>query len=283
MPVRRAAPADQSAVSAVASLGNNLKSGIEQETVMESEDFLKIPGSDKCSRDAARPRIILAVSDTRRKDAYLSALGYSAELTLTESLREIPKLLIHALFNGILLDVSLKVKASHMDKVRVADSLESMPGATLNLDGNGSIRILMLNQRHGAARTVEEFISLCAAFQPATIFPDDLLSLRLNAIISTSPDFGQDSENTITMFITGSGCFLFTAGPERYRPQSDVWIDFIGISERKPILGKVCWQCPWGVSHKVSGIYVGFESILESQYDEITTLLSNGRRKALLL
>ena len=138
----------------------------------------------------------------------------------------------------------------------------------------------MLNQRHGSARTVGEFVGLCAAFQPADIFPDDLQSLRLNAIMSTSPDFGQDAEKTITMFISGSGCFLFTASPERYQPQSGVWIDFVGISERKPILGKVCWQCPWGVSHKVSGIYVVFESILESQHYEITTLLANGKEKA---
>jgi hypothetical protein len=240
---------------------------------------LNIPDSDKYSGEAARPRIILAVSDSGRKGAYISALGSSAELTLTQSIREIPKLLRHAPCNGILMDVSLKVKASHMDKVRVTDSLDAMPSATLNLDGRGSIRILMLNQRHGTARTVEEFTALCAAFHPATIFPDDLLSLRLNAIISTSPDFGQDSEKTITMFISGSGCFLFTANPERYVPQSGVWIDFVGISERKPIVGKVCWQCPWGVSHKVSGIYVSFESILESQYDEITTLLANDDRR----
>jgi Tfp pilus assembly protein PilZ len=155
-----------------------------------------------------------------------------------------------------------------------------MPSATLNIDGRGAIRILMLDLKHGSARTVEEFTALCGAFQPATILPDDLRSLRLNAIISTSPEFGQDSEKTITMFISGSGCFLFTATPERYKPQTGVWIDFVGISEREPILGKVFWQCPWGVSHKASGIYVGFESILESQHAEITALLANGKDNA---
>jgi hypothetical protein len=242
--------------------------------------FLNIQDSDKCAEEKAKPRIILAVADAKRREAYISGLGSAAELTLTESLRDIPKLLRQAPCNGILMDVFLKVKASHMDKVRISDSLESMPSATLNLDGGGSIRILMLNQRHGSARTVGEFVGLCAAFQPANIIPEDLRSLRLNAVISTSPVFGQDSEKTITMFISGSGCFLFTASPERYQPQSVVWIDFVGISERKAILGKVCWQCPWGVSHKVSGIYVAFESILESQHYEITTLLANGRDKA---
>jgi len=241
---------------------------------------LKIPDSDKCGGEAVKPRIILAVSDAKRKDVYLSAFSSSAELILTESLREIPRLLRQAPCNGILMDVSLKVKASHMDKVRIADSLEAMPSATVNMDGRGSIRILMLNQRHGSARTVEEFTALCAAFHPATVYPDDLRSLRLNAIISSSPEFGHDSEKTITMFISGSGCFLFTATPERYQPQSGVWIDFVGISERKPIMGKVFWQCPWGVSHKVSGIYVGFESILESQHAEITALLAIGKDNA---
>ena len=81
------------------------------------------------------------------------------------------------------------------------------------------------------------------------------------------------------MFISGSGCFLFTANPERYQTETYVWIDFAGISDRNPILGKVCWQCMWGVSHNVPGIYVSFESILEGQHEEITTLLANGRGK----
>lgn len=238
---------------------------------------MNIPDLEKCGGEEARPRIILAVSDGKRKEAYLSALGPSADLTLTESLRDIPKLLRQAPCNGILLDLFLKVKASHMDKVKIADSLEAMPSATLNLDERtGTIRILMIHQKVGSARTVGEFVSLCAAFQPSTIIPYDLYSLRLNAIISTTSEFGKGSEKTITMFITGSSCFLFTATPERYQTQSAVWIDFVGLSERKQILGRVCWQCPWGVSNKVSGIYVGFEAILESQYEEILSLLADG-------
>lgn len=236
---------------------------------------MTIPNSYKCAEKKALPRIILAVTDTKRKEAYISALGSTADLTVTDAVRDIPKLLRQAPCNGILMDVILKVKASHMDKVRISESLDSMPSATLNLDGGGAIRILMLNQRHGSARTAGEFVGLCSAFQPANIFPEDLRSLRLNAIISTTSDFSQFSEKTITMFISGSGCFLFTASPERYHPHSLVWIDFVGISERKPILGKVCWQCPWGVAHRVSGIYVAFDSILESQHYEITTLLAN--------
>jgi hypothetical protein len=100
--------------------------------------------------------------------------------------------------------------------------------------------------------------------------------LRLNAIISAAQEFGEDSEKTFTMFLSGSGCFFFTATPERFEPRSSVWIVFVGIRNREPIQGRVRWQCPWGVSHKVPGIYVEFESILESQYDEITTLLVDG-------
>jgi hypothetical protein len=103
--------------------------------------------------------------------------------------------------------------------------------------------------------------------------------LHLNAIISTSPEFREETEKTFTMFISGSGCFLFTANPEIYQPGSVVWIDFVGISERKPIMGKICWQCLWGVAHSVPGIYVQFESVLECQYDEISALKMNVRDK----
>jgi hypothetical protein len=241
---------------------------------------LNIPNPENCSGEDAKPRIILAVKDVRRRDAYITAIGSSAELTLTDTIRDIPKLLRQAPCNGILVDIFLKVRASHMDKIRISDSLEAMPSATLNLDAkSGSIRILMLNNRHGAARSIAEFSALCSRFLPAAIYPDDLCPLHLNTVISTSPGFGEGTEKTFTMFISGSGCFLFTANPERYQSGSGVWIDLVGISDRKPIQGKVCWQCLWGVSHNVPGIYVEFESILECQYVEISTLMGSVREK----
>lgn len=239
-----------------------------------------MPNPDIYSEEETKPRILLAVKDARRREAYLTAIGSSAELTLTDTIKDIPKLLRQAPCNGILVDIFLKVRASHMDKIRISDSLEAMPSATLNLDArNGSIRILMLNHSHGSARSIEDFTALCSTFMPAAIYPDDLCPLHLNAIISASPEFGADSEKTFSMFISGSGCFLFTANPERYQPETDVWIDFVGISDRKPVQGKVCWQCLWGVSHNVPGIYVEFESILECQYDAISTLMGNVREK----
>jgi len=235
---------------------------------------LNIPDSVVCGHEGKKPRIILAVKDEKRRGAYLAEIGDRADCTLTETLKDIPRLLRQSPCNGILIDIFLKVKASHMDKVRISDSLEAMPSATLNQDSrNGSIKLLMLNQKVGIAQSVDEFTSLCATFHPETIFPDTLCPLHLNAMISPSPEFGGGTEKTFTMFISGSGCFLFTSSPERYPPHTSVWIDFVGISERSPIRGKVCWQCQWGISHNVPGIYVEFESILEGQYDEITVLL----------
>lgn len=242
---------------------------------------MSMPSADYREEKASKPIIILAVSDAGRREAYLAALDSYADLTLSGTLKEIPKLLRQAPCQGILIDIFLKVRASHMDKVRIADSLDAMPSATLNLDAkNGSIRMLMLNQRHGSAKTVEEFVGLCASFQPAVIYPADICPPSLNAIISTSPEFANDSEKTFSSFISGSGCFIFSSSPERFAQDSTVWIDFVGISERKPILAKVCWQFPWGVSHNLSGIYVEFESILESQYKEITAVMAKERNRA---
>lgn len=240
---------------------------------------MNFPDPIICSGNAL-PRIILAVQDAKRREAYLSALGSSVECTLTKTLKDIPQLLRQAPCSGILIDIFLKVKSSQMDKVRISDSLEAMPSATLNLDAKtGAIRLLMLNQKYGAARTVEEFATLCTAYQPEALYSESLCSLHLNTILSASPEFGEDSEKTFTMFISGSGCFLFTASPERYQPDTNVWMDFVGIAERNPVMGKVCWQCQWGVSHNVPGIYVAFESILENQYNEIMSLLAIERDK----
>jgi Tfp pilus assembly protein PilZ len=244
---------------------------------------LENPVSTTCFGPVDNPRIILAVSDVKRRDVYLSALGTGADLILTDTIRDIPKLLGQGACSGILIDVVLRIKASHMDKVRISDSLEAMPSATLNLDGrNGTVKILMLNKSFGNAGTVSEFIELCGSYQPTQVYPLDLISLRLNAILSKTPEFIPDAEKTITMFISGSGCFLFTPSPEAYEPNSLIWIDFVGIGDRSPVKGRVCWQCPWGVSHKVSGIYVEFEEIFEGQSDEIAGLLAKEKHKPIL-
>jgi hypothetical protein len=228
-----------------------------------------------------KPKIILAVRDAKRKKAYISALESSVEYTITESLKEIPDLLRQSPYKGILIDVYLNVKANFMEKIKISDSLDAMPSATLNFDtGRGLIRLLMLNQSHGTARTLEEFTKLCSSFQPKIIYPLNQSAVHLNAVISPGPDFEGDIERTFTMDISGGGCFLFTARLSGYQPEDMVWIDFVGLANRSPILGKVCWKCEWGVSHAVPGIYVSFESILEDQYEEIKALLSSGKHSA---
>lgn len=221
-----------------------------------------------------KPRIILAVKDAVRKDAYLSALAAHADCTVLERLGEIPEQLRRCAFKGILIDINLNVRANHMEKVKVSDSLKTMPSAMLNFDaGRGLIRLLMLDSGHGNILTLEEFAAVCAAFEPEILYPENREGLHLNALLSTSPAFGPDSEKTFTMYVSGSGCFFFTANTSCYRQHDTVWIDFVGLADRTPVIGKINWRCEWGVSHMAPGIYVSFESIRESQHEEIMSLL----------
>lgn len=227
------------------------------------------------SDGAVKPKIILAVKDIKRKEAYLSAFGSSVECTVLETLGDIPDFLRKRPYSGILIDINLNIKASLMEKVRISDSLATMPSATVNFNaGLGMTKLLMLDDRHGSARTMEEFAELCATFQPEVLYPPSRESLHLNAVLSASPDFGPDAEHTFTMYVSGSGCFLFTSNKTGYCHGDTVWIDFVGLADRHPVQGKVMWKCEWGVSHEVPGIYISFESINEIQYEEIMSLLS---------
>jgi hypothetical protein len=221
----------------------------------------------------SRPGIILAVRDEKRERAYLDALGTSVECTVLDNLKDLPGALRKHPCKGILIDVSLNVKATYMEKVRISDSVDAMPSATLNFDAKrGSIRLFMLNQKYGTAFSLDEFVGLCATYQPRVLYPRDQNALHLNARLSSSPAFGEDTEYTFTMYVTGSGCFLHTVNRTGFQPNEMVWIDFVGLSNRSPVQGKVCWKCEWGVSHAAPGIYVSFESILESQHEEIRSL-----------
>jgi hypothetical protein len=233
------------------------------------------PGSNMKIDCAVKPGIVLAVKNEKRQEVYLSALGSSAAITSVERLGEIPELLRKSPYSGILIDINLKVKATYMEKVRISDSLNTMPSATLNCKaGQEEIKLLMADTRYGTARTLDEFINLCATFQPEVIYHEEQNALHLNALLSRSPDFGADAEHTFTMNISESGCFLFTADKTGFESQDTIWIDFVGLAQRNPVKGKVCWKCEWGVSNSVPGIYVSFESILESQHKEIKCLLA---------
>lgn len=221
-----------------------------------------------------KPGIILAVKDAARKNAYLSALAAHADCTVLERLGEIPEQLRRCAYKGIVIDINLNVRANHMEKVKISDSLKTMPSAIVNFDaGHGLIRLLMLDNGYGNVRTLEEFAAVCAAFEPEILYPDNRDGLHLNALLSTSPAFGPDSEKTFTMYVSGSGCFFFTANNTCFQQHDTIWIDFVGLADRTPVMGKIHWKCEWGVSHMAPGIYVSFESILESQHEEIMSLL----------
>lgn len=226
-----------------------------------------------------KPRIILVVKDEKRREAYLTTLEPFSECTVAAALKDIPDLLRQGACQGILIDIQVNIRAKHMEKVKISDSLEAMPSAVLNLIcRSGAIRLLMNSSTHGSARTVEEFVALCADFQPKIIYPHDMGALHLNAILSSSPDFDEALEHTFTMSITGGGCFLFTANGKMYHPEDMVWIDFVGLEDRNSIRGRVCWKCDWGVSNAVPGIYVAFESISETQFEEIKSLLADKQK-----
>jgi hypothetical protein len=245
------------------------------------EELLNLQKSNNQVDLAMKPRIILCVKDEKRRDGYLVALEPLSECTLTDSLKSIPDILRQGPYEGILIDVYLNIKASYMEKVKISDSLDAMPSATVNFDArSGSIRLLMLNQDYGTARSLEEFTVLCSIFQPKIIYPHNQDALNLNALLSPTPNFDVDIEYTFTTNISGGGCFLFTASQTGFQPQDMVWIDFVGLDNRNPIQGKICWKCSWGVSHSVPGIYVSFESILEAQFKEIKSLIA--RKKELM-
>jgi hypothetical protein len=246
-----------------------------------AEGLLNLSEYCSCGEPDMKPKIILAVRDVKRKEAYLAGLESSAECTVTASLREIPDLLRKVSYKGILIDVCLNVKANFMEKIKISDSIDAMPSATLNFAaGRGLIKLLMLNQNHGTARTLEEFAMLCSSFQPKIVYPHNRISVHLNAALSPTPAFDGNVEHTFTMNVSGGGCFLFTASRTAFQPQDMVWIDFVGLANRSPILGKVCWKCDWGVSHAIPGIYVSFEFLLEAQYEEIQSLVSAGKHSA---
>lgn len=219
-------------------------------------------------------KIILAVNNANRQEAYMKALCGVAECTVVEKLAEIPDLLRANSFNGILIDIQVRVRTDYMETVRILDPI-TMPVAILNINETDSlIKLFMINDKNGGAKSLEEFLARCSDHKTKILYPCNQAGLNLNATISTSDVVNRYTENTFAIGLSSSGCFLFTSNSEKFSINDRVWIDFVGLTNRRPVLGKIRWKCNWGETHSIPGIYVDFESMHESQHKELKALLA---------
>lgn len=220
------------------------------------------------------PALILVARSESRIQIYRDALelrGFACQPA--NDLKSLPGLICRTPFNGILLDMPIITKASSAEKKQLDDILKALPSAYLNIaPATDAIKLLIADNHHGMARSLEEFLVICNAFTPRLVRPNDRVSLHLNALLHDCVQM-REPEQTVTLNVSSQGCFLFSTHPG-HQPGQLVKVGFVGLSDPTPIVCTIRWVRPWGSCHQMPGIGVTFEQINESQQDQINELMA---------
>lgn len=221
------------------------------------------------------PTLILVARSESRIQTYREALelrGFACH-PVTE-LKELATLACRSLFNGVLLDMPIITKSSVAEKALIEDVLKALPSAYLNIaPATDTIKLLIASGNHGTARSLEEFLTICAGFVPRLVRPNDRVPLHLNALV-TRRGSADAHEQTVTLNVSTQGCFLFSTHPEN-SPGDQVSIQFIGLDDPTAIIATIRWVRPWGECHQMPGIGVTFEQISTSQTDQLNELMAS--------
>jgi hypothetical protein len=215
-------------------------------------------------------RVILVSLEGSEKQAYLNAIKpLGVQIDTVSTITELHRALAENLYNGIMIDLVTKIKASKDEKALIHQILELYPVVQLKLeDKSGSIQTLYFGQSTGMG-TLEDFIRQeCRSFIPRKIRSSPRRKIHFNVILSKNANFSErDIENTVTMDVSEGGCFLYSA--TNWDAASDAWMTIKELKDATPIRGEVRWQISWGKTMKIPGIGVKFENIGKSQLEEI--------------
>jgi hypothetical protein len=221
------------------------------------------------------PTLGLVARSESRIQTYREALelrGFACQPA--NELKDLPALTCRLLFNGVLLDMPIITKASTAEKTQLEDILKALPSAYLNIaPATDSIKLLMADNHHGMARSLDEFLAICSAFTPRLVRPNDRVSLHLNAQL-TGCGHTDQAEQTVTLNVSSQGCFLFSTHPG-HQPGQQVQVRFVGLEDQTPISCTIRWVRPWGACHQMPGIGVTFEQINQSQQTQLNELMAS--------
>ena len=211
-------------------------------------------------------RVILVCADKNDTRVYLNSLEpLGVDVDTVSSLKDLHRLLINNEYNGLMIDLKTKIRASMSEKELTHEILELFPVIQLRCDEKTeSIRTLYFGQSAGGG-TIDTFINEdCRSFTPRSIRLNKRNKVHFNIVLSKDNDFSEKNiYRTVTMDVSKGGVNIYSLNG---REAGDM-VSFIikELDDDKPILGEVRWKRPWGKTMQVPGIGVKFENIGDDQ------------------
>ena len=217
-----------------------------------------------------KARVILACGDPKAAEAYLKRIRKpEIEVDLVSSLSELYKGMQAKGYNGILLDVKTKVRASAEEKEHIHGLLESFPVLQINLDREtGEVGSLSAG-RSGKGSALEDFLDReCGSFQERSVRSSVRRDVNLNVLLADKTCHSEKGAvRSITLNISRGGCFIYST--REWDLHERLGFSVVELSDPSLITGEVRWHVPWGKSTRIPGVGVKFVSIQKDQHRDL--------------
>jgi len=214
-------------------------------------------------------RILLIAREGETRGKYQEAItDLGVEVVVASSLKKIDRTLMDLSYHGVMVDMRTKIEILKDENELVYTTFRKFPVAHLNLERKtGEIRLFYSGQKAGA--TLENFINReCRSFTPRILSSRVRKQIHFNVVLSKNKEFRDEHcERTVTVDISGGGCFVFSIGD--WKPGDSAWLSIKELHDNTPICGLVRWCLKWGEEMRVPGIGLKFTEITELQLKEI--------------
>ncbi|MCD6527369.1 MAG: PilZ domain-containing protein [Desulfuromonas sp.] len=233
-------------------------------------------------------KLLLYAHDQELQKRYLQALPDQGVMcAVVSSFEEFFKQSTTIPCSGVLIDIVSSIRATPFDREVIKELLEVYPSLRLRWDpATGDIRTLMTGAGPGQNISIKSFISTyCAPFVPRCLRMRQRRHIHCNVLYSLHDQMSEEvSQKTVTMDLSEGGCFLFMS--QNIAVGERLWVRFLELMDKTPILVEVRWCQEWGKSMNVPGVGVRFVLIQSGQLDEIQAMCdadSGSRTGALIL
>lgn len=212
-------------------------------------------------------KILFAVQDASIKEKYVAAMTENESITchFVTSLKEMTETLQTTPYNGIIIDLSTKTKATNDEKEMVTNIIEQYPTAHAFLDKKTKEVKIINDEQHPFNTAFDLFIQKeCMLFPPRKIRMHARKDLNYNILLCHGPKFNEaDAEKTISLNVSKGGCFLFSS--TLWLPKDEATLVIKDFQDKTPIYAQVVWSVPWGKTITVPGVGLQFFNITKNQ------------------
>ena len=216
-------------------------------------------------------RVLLVCKDETDQKAYLKALDpFGIQIDIIESPARIFTKMTGQAYNGLLVDLKTKVKASDRAKAVIHDAVDQLPVVQLKWDPKSNQVRSFHFGRSRASGTLESFINEeCRGFEARPLRKSARRPAHFNIqLLKPGNPVEQAPIQTVTVNVSIGGCFIYTI--DDYEIDSEIRMVMKELDDQTPVAGTVRWRRAWGEAMQIPGIGVQLGDMPPDQLEDFS-------------